>query len=391
MEVEDGGGAAAADSSRNTASPGLFDLVRSLWSPTPATPSENGNSSSARLAPPKAPVLIASSPIRKRRRSAVDEGTEVDDDSAETLSPKQRAKRPATDTYRRSIDSVTSVTSGVGSLLGTIFSPVYDLLVGGSAVTRPPVPASAASSSESGGQHDCATAAPSDPDQEDTEDEDMHAFDSWDFIRSIPPLEEIDGGKWLKRKPVLPPRRKADKSKPLTLVLDLDETLVHCEVNEMTNYDYVFPVHLDKRKYTVYARRRPFMKQFLERVSELFEVVLFTASQQVYADELLDLFDADRKLIHYRLFRGDCVEVEGNYVKDLHILGRDLAKTMIVDNSVQAFAYQVDNGIHIKTWRDDANDMELMKLLPFLEKLAKDNVADVRPVLEKKFGLVSRI
>eukprot|EP00035_Acanthoeca_spectabilis_P038354 m.52448 g.52448 ORF g.52448 m.52448 type:complete len:111 (+) comp9102_c0_seq1:62-394(+) len=85
MEVEDGGGAAAADSSRNTASPGLFDLVRSLWSPTPATPSENGNSSSARLAPPKAPVLIASSPIRKRRRSAVDEGTEVDDDSGEQL------------------------------------------------------------------------------------------------------------------------------------------------------------------------------------------------------------------------------------------------------------------------------------------------------------------
>jgi len=97
----------------------------------------------------------------------------------------------------------------------------------------------------------------------------------------------------------------------------------------------------------------------------------------------LDLLDPEKKFIRHRLFREACVPVQGIYIKDLQVLGRDLNKTVLVDNSPHAYGFQIDNGIPIESWFDDDNDTELLKLVGFLRQLV--NVDDVRPIVHEHF------
>ena len=187
--------------------------------------------------------------------------------------------------------------------------------------------------------------------------------------------------------PVLPP--KAAGAPRATLVLDLDETLVHCSMQPIASPNLVFPVEWEGARYVLYANTRPGLAEFLRTVGALFEVVLFTASMPVYAGRLCDLLDPAHALIHHRLYRHACVLVDSNYLKDLRVLGRDLATTVIVDNSPQAFAFQYDNGIPILSYFDSQTDRELPKLLPLLRRLAQAD--DVRPILRNHYKLYRRI
>ena len=99
-----------------------------------------------------------------------------------------------------------------------------------------------------------------------------------------------------------------------TLVLDLDETLVHSSFRPVPSPDYVIPVEIDGRIVDVYVLKRPFVDHFLRAVGQRFEVVVFTASLGKYADPLLDLLDRSG-VVRWRLFREACYPYEGSYVK----------------------------------------------------------------------------
>ncbi|KAL3851445.1 hypothetical protein ACJIZ3_013327 [Penstemon smallii] len=209
-------------------------------------------------------------------------------------------------------------------------------------------------------------------------DPDYECFDPQMYIRNLPDLQGVA----FNLLPSSVPNEKQN-TKQTTLVLDLDETLVHSTLDLSDDADFTFPVFFNMKEHTVYVKRRPHLQTFLERVAEMFEIVVFTASQSFYAEKLLDILDPEGKLISGRAYRESCIFSEGSYTKDLTVLGVDLAKVAIIDNTPQVFRLQVNNGIPIKSWFDDPSDCALISLLPFLETLV--DADDVRPIIAKKF------
>lgn len=116
---------------------------------------------------------------------------------------------------------------------------------------------------------------------------------------------------------------------------------MHSSLEPCQDADFTFPVNFNFSEHTIYVRCRPYLKDFMEKVASLFEITIFTASQSIYADKLLNILDPKRKLIRHRVFRESCVYVDGNYMKDLSVLGRDLARVIIIDNSPQVNAFPV--------------------------------------------------
>ena len=173
-----------------------------------------------------------------------------------------------------------------------------------------------------------------------------HAF----FDDELPPVQE----------PFLP---ECDYG-TYTLVLDLDETLVH-----------YFDLGPDS-----HFKIRPGCHEFLEEMSNYYELVIFTAAMQDYADSVLDQIDK-KGSIQYRLYRQHTSPHGHLIAKDLSKLGRDLTRCILLDNVADNFALQPENGIFIKTWYDDMSDTCLMDLIPLLKGLVENQVKDVRKSL----------
>jgi len=185
---------------------------------------------------------------------------------------------------------------------------------------------------------------------------------------------------------LLPPQSHEHIGKK-TLVLDLDETLVHSSFKPIPNPDFIIPVEIEDQVHKVYVLKRPGVDKFMGDLGPYFEIVVFTASLSKYADPVLDLLDV-HKVVKYRLFREACSNYKGNYVKDLNKLGRELKNSIIIDNSPSSYLFHPENAVPVESWFDDETDTELDDLIPFLKDLSQ--VDNVRTFLEhrKKDGKI---
>ena len=171
---------------------------------------------------------------------------------------------------------------------------------------------------------------------------------------------------------LLPDPAPEDKNK-ICLVLDLDETLVHSSFLSIPHADFNFVLD----QVGVFVCIRPGAERFLKELGNLYELVIFTASCQPYADPVIDRIDPGR-MVKYRLYRDSCTDFGGNFVKDLSRLNRNLERIIIIDNSPAAYIFQPFNAIKISSWYDEPLDMELIRLLDFLKRSCRvENIYDL--------------
>ena len=219
-------------------------------------------------------------------------------------------------------------------------------------------------------------------------------------------------------KPMAPFLPKMNSKLKYTLVLDMDETIMYYISNSMKaqnslNYGYLVEKftsgfinsYLNEKELergenslkddsesidennmvrTGIFLLRPYTKKFLRELKKYYEIVIFTAGTKEYSDKILNLIESNENLIDYRLSRNHLFSnKDGNVYKDLSLLGRDLSKVIIIDDKIDNYSKQKNNGLPINIWTNDINDTSLNDLIPLLKKIVINEVDDVRNIIKK--------
>ncbi|KOS20234.1 Mitochondrial import inner membrane translocase subunit TIM50 [Escovopsis weberi] len=158
--------------------------------------------------------------------------------------------------------------------------------------------------------------------------------------------------------------------RPYTLCISLDDMLVHSEWT---------------REHGWRVAKRPGMDYFIRYLSQYYELVLFTTVPFAMGEPLVRKLDPFR-FIMWPLYREATKYEDGELVKDLSYLNRDLSKVIVLDTKAQHVRKQPENAVIMKPWNGDSSDKELVALIPFLEYIHTMQYSDVRKVLKSFDG-----
>ncbi|KAJ6171849.1 hypothetical protein N7470_000916 [Penicillium chermesinum] len=162
------------------------------------------------------------------------------------------------------------------------------------------------------------------------------------------------------------PDEDPSQRQPYTLVLSLEDLLV------FSKWD---------REHGWRVAKRPGLDYFLRYLNQYYELVLFTSVPSMMADQVLRKLDPYR-IIRWPLFREATRYKDGEYIKDLSYLNRDLSKVILIDTKEEHARLQPENAIILNKWEGNPGDKTLVGLIPFLEYVAGMGVEDVRPLLK---------
>ncbi|XP_028768213.1 mitochondrial import inner membrane translocase subunit TIM50 [Neltuma alba] len=156
-----------------------------------------------------------------------------------------------------------------------------------------------------------------------------------------------------------------------TLVLDLNETLIHYIWTRDTGWQ---------------TFKRPGVDAFLEHLAQFYEIVVYTDEQNMFVDPVLDRLDT-KHCIRYRLSRPATKYQDGKHYRDLSKLNRDPRKVLYLSGHALESCLQHENCVPVKPWQqNDKEDTALLDFIPFLEFVARSSPADIRPVLASYQG-----
>ena len=137
-----------------------------------------------------------------------------------------------------------------------------------------------------------------------------------------------------------------------TLVIDLDETLIHSlakggrmSTGHMVEVKLPSAAAMNglslgpQHPILYYVHKRPHCDDFLKKVSKWYNLVVFTASVQEYADPVIDWLEQEKQFFSARYYRQHCTFRNGAYIKDLSSVEPDLSKVMILDNSPLSYIF----------------------------------------------------
>ena len=161
---------------------------------------------------------------------------------------------------------------------------------------------------------------------------------------------------------IVPPfiKEEMPKNKKFCLVLDIDETISHLVKLPFGNYFLI----------------RPGVIELLKELYKFYEIDIFTAALQNYADNILDKLDKNKIYFSHRLYRCHCSWEDGKSIKKLDLIGRDLNKIAFVDDIERNAKYNMKNLILVSKWSDDIFDEEIINITNKLKIIAETGKYD---------------